>query len=375
MVFEFLLNILAVVFFALMFLGIALFVLGISRGQNARLGLSLAVIGLILGIGALIASQGLVVVGPTDRAVKFNSATGDLGEPLDPGIHIIWPGIDETVVYNVSSQTHSMTGEDAVAARSADGQNIFVDVTIIFSIDPDMLNHVHLEYSTLEEGFVIEVIRPVVRDEVREVFATVSALDLYANIETSSSTPDEGLNPEATPEPGVEVAEPEGSLAAINNEILQRVRDELQDDGFIVSRVLLRNITFSPEFVDAIESRQVAELERDRARIEAETAQIEAEGRANARIEEARGESEAILLEAEAEAEALRLVSEQIAANPNLIQYTYINELADNVSLVIIPSNSPFLFDPASFSEIGADFTAPENQPQEPEPTPEGGGN
>jgi regulator of protease activity HflC (stomatin/prohibitin superfamily) len=345
MAFEFIFNALAIVFFVMMFAGIVLVVLGVSRGQNARLGVVLAVIGLVLGVIALIASQGVVVVGPTDRAVKFNSATGELATPLDPGIHIIWPGIDETIPYNVSEQTHSMTGDDAVAARSADGQNIEVDVTIIFSIDPAKLNQVHLDYSRLEQGFVIEVIRPVVRNEVREVFATVSAQDLYGSLEQVTEGEVES-----------------SSLELVNGEIETRIRTELAEDGFLVSRVLLRNISFSPEFVDAIESRQVAELERDRASVEAETAQIEAEGRANARIEQARGEAEATLLEAEAEAEALRLVSEQIASNPNLIQYTYINELGDNVSLVIIPSNSPFLFDPTTFTEMGADFTAPESQ-------------
>ena len=67
--------------------------------------------------------------------------------------------------------------------------------------------------------------------------------------------------------------------------------------------------------------------------------------------------------EAAAEAEALRLVSEQIAANPNLIQYTYITELAQNVSLIMVPSNSPFLFDASSFTDLGDDFEAPASEP------------
>ena len=111
------------------------------------------------------------------------------------------------------------------------------------------------------------------------------------------------------------------------------------------------------------ERRQVAELERDRSRIEAETARIQASGLADARIERARGDAEAVRIQAQAEAEALRLVSEQIAANPNLIQYTYINQLSDNVSLVLIPSNSPFLFDPSTFTELGGYFTPPSAVP------------
>jgi hypothetical protein len=66
------------------------------------------------------------------------------------------------------------------------------------------------------------------------------------------------------------------------------------------------------------------------------------------------------VLQAQAEAEALRLVSEQIAANPSLIQYQYIQRLSDNVGIVLLPSNSPFLFDLASLGVANPDFVAPE---------------
>ncbi len=132
---------------------------------------------------------------------------------------------------------------------------------------------------------------------------------------------------------------------------------------------MLNEINFSVDFIQAIENRQVAELDRDRAGILADTARIEAGGRADARIEEARGEAEAVRIQAQAEAEALRLVSEQIAANPNLIQYTYINELSDNVSVVLVPSNSPFLFDASTFTDLEDGFTPPESVPL-PDPTP-----
>jgi regulator of protease activity HflC (stomatin/prohibitin superfamily) len=360
MAIEFVFNALTILAFVAMFAGIALIVLGVSRGQGTRLGIILAVLGLILGIGFMIAAQGLIVVGSTETAVVFNilsSDTDKLEDPLPAGFHIVIPGIEQTFIYSTASQETTMSGDNSVDARSADGQNVFVDVTILFNIDPVNVNIVHTKWSTLSQGYVEGVITPVLRSEVREVIATVSAEELFGSSELIEDS----------------AALEESSLERVEREIEERVTAELQIEGFQVSNVLIRGINFSDEFVNAIESRQVAELERDRASVEAETAQIEAEGRANARIEEARGEAEATLLEAAAEAEALRLVSEQIALNPNLIQYTYINELGDNVSLVIIPSNSPFLFDPNSFTELGADFTAPENET--PTPPAEGSGN
>jgi regulator of protease activity HflC (stomatin/prohibitin superfamily) len=70
-----------------------------------------------------------------------------------------------------------------------------------------------------------------------------------------------------------------------------------------------------------------------------------AEGERDADIARAEGEAQAILLRAEAEAEALRLINEQISQNPNLIQWRYIEQLGDDINLIILPSNSPFLFD------------------------------
>ena len=64
-------------------------------------------------------------------------------------------------------------------------------------------------------------------------------------------------------------------------------------------------------------------------------------------------------ISAAAEAEALRLISEQIAANPQLIQYQYVQNLSDQVRLILVPSNSPFLFDFNSLTQANPDFTAP----------------
>ena len=121
-------------------------------------------------------------------------------------------------------------------------------------------------------------------------------------------------------------------------------------------------------FTDAIEQKVVAEQNLQRARTDAQRAATEAEGRANAAIAAANGEAQSIEIRAQAEAEALRLVSEQIAANPSLIQYLYVQNLSDNVQLVLVPSSSPFLFDFASLAESNPGFIAPQGQPDEPPP-------
>lgn len=138
--------------------------------------------------------------------------------------------------------------------------------------------------------------------------------------------------------------------------------------------LLVRDITFSEAFTNSIEAKVVAEQQVQQAEREAERLRTEAAGLRDAAITEAQGEAQAIILRAQAEAEALRLVSQQIAANPALIQYLYVQNLSDNVNLAVIPSNTPFLFDFNSLAEPNPNLVPPEVPEAPPEATAEPGG-
>lgn len=335
------------------FIGIALVVASATRGTSARGGLLLAAVGIVGGLIFMIISAGILVVGPTERAVTFNNLTGVLSEePLEPGIHIIAPIVVEPFIYRVSRQEYTMSGNsgegarstsnDAIQARSIDGQEVALDATIIFAIEPEDVEVVHRNWSDVEQGYIEGLIRPQVRSIVRDVIAAAEAEQIFGD-----------------------------QRVIIQDQILENLRMELGPEGFTIVDFLLREINFSDSFINAIEDRQVEELRRDRAEIEALRVQTEARGRAEATIEESRGDAESqriraeaeadvIRIRAEAEADALRVVSEQIAANPNLIQYLYVTNLADNINIALLPSNSPFLFDASSFTDLGADFIAPD---------------
>lgn len=335
-------QILALGAFLLGFAGIALVVSSASQGRPARNGVLMAAVGLVGGVILLIISQGLLIVDTTERAVVFNSLTGQLETPREPGIHIIIPGVQQVTLYPISQQSYTMADasegggignvSDAIEARSVDGQEVRVDLTILFRLSAaaDDLNRIHVDWRNESGGYRDGLIRPTVRSVVRDVVANFIAEELYGR-----------------------------GREQMQNEIDTRLRTSLSARGIVMTDLLVRAINFTPQFTDAIERKQIEEQELQRARTEAERVRTEAAGRAEAAIEQARGEAEAILVRAAAEAEALRLISQQIAANPNLIQYTYIQQLADNISVALIPANSPFLFDAGSFLQLGDDFVAP----------------
>jgi regulator of protease activity HflC (stomatin/prohibitin superfamily) len=325
--------------------GIALAVLAASQGRPVRNGITLAIVGVVAGIIGGILSQGILVVPPTERAVVFNVLSGDLETPRLPGTNIIVPVLQQATLYDVSQQQYTMSGQanessrsgdDAVRGRTVDGQEVLLDITVLYSIDPEQVNVVHRRW---QDRYEDDFIRPTTRGFSRDIISAFRADDIY----------------------GARRGEMEDQIQTL-------LTARMAEEGLILSDLLVRDINFSELFTQAIEQAQIAEQEANRARLrvqqiqqEAEQARAQAEGQRDANIARAQGEAEAIVLRAEAEAEGLRLVSQQIAANPALIQYQYIQSLGPNVRLITVPSNSPFLFDLNSLTELGdADFVAPE---------------
>jgi regulator of protease activity HflC (stomatin/prohibitin superfamily) len=349
--------------FAIMIIGIGGAVMAASQGRGFRNGATLAVVGLIIGVLFSIISQGVLLVQPQEAAVVFNTVNGSLNEnPLRSGTHIIAPVLQQATVYNIAQREFTMSGpssagddEGAVRGRTVDGQEVLLDVTVIYSVDPEELDVVH---SRWQDRFETDFVTPTARGTVRDVVSRFRAADIYGQ-----------------------------ARATMESQISDLLRAQMDVEGLLLTDLVVRDIDFSEAFTAAIEQAQIAEQEAERARLrvqqiqqEAEQARAQAEGQRDAAIARAEGEAQSIILRAEAEAEALRLVSEQIAANPSLIQYQYIQNLSDNIQLALIPANSPFLFDFDSLAEANPDFQAPsvpeslDIVPTEPTPTPAPGG-
>lgn len=327
--------------FALLVAGIGIVVMGVSQNRSPQRGVLLAVIGLIIGVVFSVISQGILIIQPNEVAVVFNTLSGDLAEPRGPGTQIIVPIVQQATIYTTQQQEHTMSGADdartatnAVGGRTEDGQEIGMDVTVIYSIDPERVNIVHQRWQNRYlNGFIV----PRTRSTVRDVVSGFRAAEIYG-----------------------------GSRGILEEEIFTILGTAMQREGLLLTELLIRDITFSDEFAASIERAQIAQQESEQARLRVQQRQQEAEqaravalGERDAAIARAEGEAQSIILRAQAEAEALRLVSEQLAANPLLIQYQYIQTLGPNVRLAIVPSNSPFLFD---FEGIASnpDFVAPD---------------
>ncbi len=331
------LQLIAILAFGVGILGVAFSFTLASQGRSARGGVLLSVIGFIAGIVMFIISAGILIVEPARAAVIINVLTGELEEPARaPGTSIIIPGLQEFIIYPTDQQEYTMSGissegrqagDDAVEALTIDGQEIRLDITVLYRVAREDVNQVHLNWQNrYENGFI----RPTVRAIARDVVSQFEAEAIY------------GVDREA-----------------LGGAIQERVGARMEEEGITLTSLLVRQIDFNDAFAQSIEQKQIAEQDLQRARTEAERDRTVASGLADAAEEEARGRANARLIEAAAEAEALRVISDQIAANPNLIQYLYVSNLSDNVSFALLPSDSPFIFNVDDFTQLGEDFEAP----------------
>ena len=290
-------------------------------------------IALLLVIGISLLSASLVFVQPQEVAVVVSlvSRDGYREDPLRSGLHWIAPLAEKTVIYPIYWQTYTMSsealegekiGDDSIAARTSDGQAVYVDVSVIYRIDSNDVIRIHID---LQDRYVQDYIRPVLRGIVRT--------------EVSQFTADEVNSSKRK------------NLEAILDE---KMREAFGEKGFVLDRFLLRNIGFSTAYASAIEQKQVAEQEKQQKEFQAEQIRklaegqrdkykLEAEGQAAAIVLEGQASADVILLKAQAEAEALRLIKQALDGDQNLITYRYVDKLGPGVQVMLVPADNPYL--------------------------------
>lgn len=278
------------------------------------------VIPLLLAIGINLLSQALVFVRPQQVAVvvSFLSDGGVRPKPLYGGLHLIVPFLEQAQIYPLYWQTYTMSskfsegnksGNDSIRARTSDGQEVLIDCSVIFRIDADQVVLVHIDW---QNRYINELVRPLTRGFVRTQVSQFTVQEV-----NSSSRRD------------------------LENTLDRMIREELTSKGFVLDQFLLRDVTFSKEYGDSIERKQVAQEDQVRADYQAEQIRRLAKGRADA-----------ILIEAQAQADALDLIGEALSLNRDLLTYRYIDKLSSNIRVMLVPSNSPLILPLPELSDI-----------------------
>ena len=120
----------------------------------------------------------------------------------------------------------------------------------------------------------------------------------------------------------------------------------------------ISSLRFTRRMIEALGLVKRHAAEANLAQGQADAAVIAAQGAADALIIQAEAEAEARLIEAEAEAQALQLLGAALAANPDVLQLQYIEKIAPNISVMLLPGDTPFLL-PLPDAEQPVESVAP----------------
>ena len=266
-----------------------------------------------------------VLVGAGERAVIFNRFSGVQQGQLGEGLHAVIPWVQRATVYDVKAQTYTMSksanesnqqagnSSDALQALTADGQPVSLEMSVRFHADPKQIWRLHQE---IGPDYLAKVVRPEVRSDVRMIIAQYPVVDVYGP-----------------------------KRAEIIAQIDSRLRAELAKNYVVLDDALLRDVSFSPQFQQAVEQKQVAQ--QDVQRMEYERDRADKERRRK-------------IIEAEGEAESIRLKAAALSANPGLTQYEYVQNLPANVKTVVTDNKTIInMGDVPASTVAAADESAP----------------
>jgi regulator of protease activity HflC (stomatin/prohibitin superfamily) len=285
----------------------------IRTGQTRRITIPiLLVLVVFVVIIVLFNSTAIIDAGTVGVVKRFGRVTGQI---LDPGLHFIAPFVDRAVVYNTKDIVYESAPVEKQASSRADykdfpvdtttedGQQIDLSYSIRFTIERFEAPRVAQELGD-EAAIVEKVVKFHSRILARQIPRSYKASDLYT-----------------------------GDITVVQEAIADELRPLFLAKGLVLDSFGIREITFSPDYINAIEQKQI---EKERVVTE------------EYRAEQATFRKLATITEAEGEAEAIRIKGEALRESPDMVQLEFVRSLRDpesKVKVMIIPGEAvlPFL--------------------------------
>lgn len=210
-----------------------------------------------IGIGTAIVSNSIYNVDGGQRAVIFDRLAGVKRTVIGEGMHFVIPWLQRPIIYDIRTRPRIIT----TTTGSKDMQTISLTLRVLHRPDVENLPTI---YSKLGPDYDERVLPSIGNEVLKAIVAQFDASELITQREVVS--------------------------ARIREELIKRAHEfniRLED-------VSLTHLSFGPEFTRAVEAKQVAQQEAERAKFI---------------VEKSEHEKNAAIIRAQAEAHAAKILS------------------------------------------------------------------